>query len=462
MLTTQNKLIIMILMASGFIGSLSQNLLTAALPAIMSALNVEVAIAQWLTTVYVLVLGVITAISAYMFYRFPTKKLVMASLATFLLGCILAFYAPNFYVLLLARVIQAFGAGVLIPLLQMVVLYIYPPEKQGQAMGLTGIIVGFAPAVGPTLSGLLVDYFGWRSIFLLLIAISVGLLLAGQFVLREIGERQVYRMDFFSTALYSIGFVSFMLAVTFMKSGSILKPEIIGLFLAGIVCLVVFSKRQLKLPAPLLKLSLFNYRSLVFGAILLCISYVLMMAGAIFLPLYIQTLCGYSATISGLILLPGSLLIAVLSPVTGKLVDCFGAAQLCVVGMAFLAMGNVPFVFFDLHTSLAMICLAYIVRSIGLALLITATTTLGVQHLPLIDKAQGTAIQNSLRQMSGALVSTILVVISTMVSFPATINVAGLHSAFLLMTLMTFVGLFIAIWSIRTRQQSANGALSNP
>lgn len=454
MITTKNKLIIIILMAAGFIGSLSQNLLTSALPSIMNALKVDVAIAQWLTTIYILVLGVITAISAYMFYRFPTKKLVQASLATFLFGCIIAFCAQNFYVLLLARVIQAFGAGVLIPLLQMVVLYIYPPEKQGQALGLTGIIVGFAPAIGPTLSGLLVDAFGWRSIFLLLISVSVVVLIAGQFILKDIGERQITHMDFLSLALYSIGFVSFMLAVTFMKSGSILKPEIIGLFIIGIVCLVIFAKRQLKLPEPLLKLSLFKYRSLVFGVILLCISYVIMMAGTIFVPLYIQTICGYSATISGLILLPGSLLIAVLSPVTGKLVDCFGASRLCFIGMIFLIMGNVPFVFFNSHTSLAMICVAYIIRSIGLALLITACTTLGVQNLPLIDKAQGTAIQNSLRQMSGSLFSTILVVAATIVSFPSTLNVSGLHISFLLMTIMTLIGLFIAFLSIRTKHQS--------
>ena len=449
-MTSKNKWIIAVLMSAGFIGSLSQNLLTTALPSIMKGLQVDVAIAQWLTTAYILVLGVITAISAYLFYRFPTKKLVQTSLATFLLGCIIAFCAQNFYVLLLARVIQAFGTGVLIPLLQMVALYVFPPEKQGQALGLIGIIVGFAPAIGPTLSGILVDAFGWRSIFLFLIFVSVVVLAVGHFILEEVGVRKVFNIDFLSLTLYSIGFVSFMLAVTFMKGGSILKPEIVGLLNLGIVFLAIFTMRQLKLPQPLLKLSLFKYRSLVFGVILLSISYANMMAGTIFVPLYIQTICGYSAAISGLIMLPGSLLIAVLSPVTGKLIDSFSASRFCFIGMIFLLMGNIPFEFFDSHTSLAIVCVVYIIRSIGLAFLITASVTLGVQNLPLFDQAQGTAIQNSLRQMSGSLFSTTLVVVATIVSFPSTLDVSGLRVSFFLMTIMTFIGLFLSFYNIKT------------
>ncbi|MGI6452419.1 MAG: MFS transporter [Syntrophomonadaceae bacterium] len=244
--------------------------------------------------------------------------------------------------------------------------------------------------------------------------------------------------------------VSFMLAVTFMKSGSIFKPEIIGLFIIGIACLVIFTKRQLKSPEPLLKLSLFKYRSLVFGVILLGISYVIMVAGTIFVPIYIQIICGYSATISGLIMLPGSLLIAVLSPATGRLVDDFGASQICFIGMIFLIIGNVPFVFYDSHTALSMICVAYIIRSIGLAFLIIACTSLGLQNLPLIDKPQGTAIQNSLRQMIGSLFSTILVVVASIISSPSAINVSGMHISFLIMTIMTLIGLFISFFSVRT------------
>lgn len=453
-MSLKNKLIILVLMVAGFIGSLSQNLLTSALPAIMKSLNVDVAVAQWLTTIYIMVLGVITAISAYMFYRFPTKKLVQVALSIFLIGCIIAFFAQNFYIVLAARIIQALGIGVIIPLLQMVVLYIYPPEKQGQAIGISTIIVGFAPAIGPTLSGVLVDAFGWRSIFLLLIIISAAVLITGQFVLTDIGKRQINRMDFLSLALYAIGFVSFMLAVTFMKSGTLFKPQVIGLFIVGAACLIVFSIRQLKMPKPLLKLSLFRYNSLVFGVILLGLSYLIMMSGTIFVPLYIQTICGYSASVSGLIMLPGSLLMAVLGPVAGKLVDRFGASRLCIVGMTCLILGNVPFVLFDSHTPLALTCTAYIIRSVGLAILITACTTLGVQNLPLIDKPQGTAIQNSLRQMSGSLFSTVLIVIAAIVSSPDSLNISGLHTSFSLMSIIAALGLVAAFLSIRTEHET--------
>lgn len=438
---TKRKLMLLALMAAGFVGSLSQNLLTAALPTILADFGVSTSVGQWLTTIYILVLGVITAASAWLFTRFHTKGLVLVSLAVFLGGCVLAFAAGNFYVLLAARVVQAFGAGALIPLLQVAVLHLYPPEKQGRALGLTGIVVGFAPAVGPTLSGLLIDGFGWRSIFVFLILLSAVIWLLAACSVEELGERAAERLDALSLLLYGLGFVAWMLGVTLLKNGGVSAAALVGLFVLGGAALAWFTRRQLSAREPLLNLRLLREPTLRCGTLLLGCSYVLMMTGTILLPLYIQTLCGYSATASGLILLPGSLLIALLSPMVGAWCDRYGALRLCVAGLALLLLGNTPFACFRETTGMALVCAVYAVRSAGLAVLITACTTLGVQRLPLADKSHGTAILNSLRQISGSLFSTVLVAVASACSAPADLSVRGFRVAFALMSALVLAAL---------------------
>lgn len=442
----ENRRIILTLMLAGFIGSLSQNMLSSALPAIMQTFGVSAAIGQWLTTSYILVMGIITAVSAFLFYRFHTRLLVQVSLGLFSLGCSLALAANSFPVLLTARILQAVGAGPLIPLLQIVVLHLYPPERQGFALGLTGIIVGFAPAVGPTLSGLLVDAFGWRSIFLFLLIISGIVLLLAQFSLRSIGERVFQPLDLFSVLLYTVGFSAVMLGVTFLRSGSVLQADVILSFVIGAAALWLFVQRQSRLETPFLRLQLLTrYRTLVYGCILLGTAYVLNMAGTILVPLFNQTLCGYSATVSGLLLLLGSLVIAIFSPISGKLTDCFGARRICVAGMLSNAVGNLMFFFAGSDAGAVLILLAYAFRGLGMALVMTPSTSLSVQDISLSEKPHAMAILNSLRQMSGSLFSAVLVVLATVASLPSpTITLYGMHTAFLAMTGISVLGIVVS------------------
>lgn len=437
-----NGKIVAVLMLSGFVGSLSQNMLTSALPAIMESYRISAAVGQWLTTSYILVMGIITAISAFLFYRFNTKRLVLCSLALFMAGCLIAFWAPDFPVLLAARILQAVGAGPLIPLLQIAVLHLYPPERQGFALGLTGIIVGFAPAVGPTLSGILVDHFGWRSVFVFLIILCAAALAAGQFVLRDIGQRKETRLSAVSIALYSAGFILVMLSVTWMKGGAFLSPRVLLGLAAGTAALVLFVRKQNREEDPFLRLSLLRHRSLVLACFLLGTAYVLNMAGTILVPLFNQTICTYTATVSGLLLLPGSLVIALCSPVSGKLTDRFGARRVCLAGMAANILGNLLFLTFTPNTGPWPIAAAYGFRGLGMALVMTPSSALAVQDVALEDKAHAMAILNSFRQMSGSLFSTILVIIATVASLPASaINLHGVHMAFLTMTILSAAGL---------------------
>lgn len=447
MISSKDKIMIFVLMVSGFAGSLSQNLLTSALPSIIEDTGVDALTGQWLTTSYILVLGVITAISAWIFFRVNTRRLEQLSLGLFLIGCVIALAAPNFHVLLFARIIQACGAGILIPLLQIVVLYIYPPEKQGQAMSLTGIIVGFAPAIGPTLSGILTDAFGWRSIFTLLIIISAAMLVIGHFTIRDVTELKPEPLDVTGVILYTLGFVTFMLGVNDLKTKGITSFLTIVMFAVGVICLFAFTYMQLHKDVPLLKLELLRDRALSSGTIMLSTAYVLMMAGTILVPLYIQTICGYSATVSGLILLPGSLLIALLSPVSGRMTDRYGARRVCILGMLILAAGCLGFTFCNEAAAVVMIVICYTFRSIGLAFLITPCSTLAVQEMPADDKPHATAILNSVRQMCGALFSAVLVMISTAASRHGSLDMNGMHISFIWMLVIAVAGVLLAVFA---------------
>lgn len=446
MINKKDKFMIMVLMLAGFAGSLSQNLLTSALPAIINDLKINAVSGQWLTTSYILILGIITAISAWIFFCIPTRKLELISLSLFTIGCLGAILAPNFSILLFMHIIQACGAGILIPLMQMVVLELYPMEKQGQAMSLTGIIVGFAPALGPTISGILTDHWGWRSIFVLLSALGIFCLLISLVTLRNVGNLNVLPLDWKSLLLYSLGFITLMLGVDGLSNSLSLSSFV--LIAISLIILWIFCYIQLNHPHPLLKIKLLKNRAMASGTGLLGLAYVLMMAGTILVPLYIQTMCHYSATVSGLILFPGSLLIALLSPLSGRLTDQIGAQKVCLSGIIILAIGCLCFVFCNETSSIFWIVLSYTLRSIGLAFLITPCSTLAVQEIPAEDKANATAIVNSFRQMCGALFSTVLVMISTLASKGNSLDMIGIHTSFIWMFLIAVIGIVISIFLI--------------
>ena len=444
MLHTRDKLMILVMMIGGFCGSLRQNMLTSALPAIMADLQVNAFIGQWLTTSYILVLGIITAVSAWLFFQFTVRQLEIGSLMLFFAGCVAAFLAPDFSVLLIARIIQACGAGITIPLLQIVLLYLFPKEMQGRAMALTGIIVGFAPALGPTLAGVLTDTFGWRSIFLFLLALSGSMVAAGFFAIHNVGKRHSSSLDAISLELYAVGFTAFMLGIGQLDGqGGLVRFT--ALLLLGILALALFCIRQTHRESPLLKIGLLKIRSVSAGTLLLGLSYILMMSGTVLVPLYIQTIGGHSATLSGLILLPGALLIAFLSPLSGKLSDSIGARRVCIIGMVILSLGCLGFVFFSAVTSAWLVTLFYAVRSIGLAFLITSCTTLAVEGVTLEDKPHASAILNSLRQMTGALFTAVLVQISVTASTSSTLDMQGMHVTFCAMTAIAALGIILAL-----------------
>ena len=418
----KSRWMIPVLMSSAFLGSLSQNMLTSALPAILAEFHISALVGQWLTTIYLLILGVITVLSADLFHRVRTRLLLEVSLFLFAAGCLLSFAAPSFPLLLLSRVVQAFGAGVLIPVLQMVLIRLCPPSRQGEALGLSGIVIGFAPAVGPALSGLLVDGFGWRSIFFVLAVAAAGL-----FTFTQVGDCSHPPLRLGAAACYGAGFTLCMIAATQMGGASASFPSGAALFAAGIAVLALFVRHQWRSPAPFLRLRLFRYPSMRNGTALIVLSYTIMSTGTILVPLYIQSLCGFSATLSGLALLPGSVLLAFLSPVAGRLTDRFGVRRIMAAGMILLAAGMGPFAFVSADASLSLTAFLYSVSHIGLAFLLMPITAYAITGFSLEKADHGMAILNSLRQIGGSLCATFLILVTSLASAGGHFDLAGFH-----------------------------------
>lgn len=443
--TVREKMMIPVMMVGAFLGSLSQNMLASALSTILAEFQVSALVGQWLTTIYLLILGVITVLTAVLFQRVRTRVLLETSLLLFAVGCFMALFAPSFWFLLLSRAIQACGAGVLIPVLQMVLIHLYPAEKQGQALGLSGIVIGFAPAVGPSVSGLLIDSFGWRSLFLFLLVATLLVVVAGFFTFRQVGDPKRPPLLLGSALFYGVGFTLFMVAVTQFGNSGVPLAVSLSLSAAGIVVLGVFIRTQLRDAEPLLHLSLFKNHSMQTGTTLMVITYTVMTSGTILVPLYVQSICGLSATLSGLSMLPGSLLLAALSPIAGRLTDRMGIQKVVIAGLIFLLFGTGGYALVSANSPLIVTTCIYSIRSVGLAFLLMPLTAYAVNGLSLDEADHGMAILNSLRQICGSLFSTLLTLAATALSAGRDLDLTGFRAAGLISAAIVLVSLILWI-----------------
>jgi EmrB/QacA subfamily drug resistance transporter len=450
----KRNLMFAVMMVGAFISSLSQSLLTSALPSIMIAFHISASLGQWLTTIYILVLGVVTGCTAWLINRMDTRRLFFMATFIFFLGCLMALFAGNFELLLISRVVQALGAGIHMPLLQVSALRMYPTEKHGKMLGLTGLVIGFAPAIGPTISGIMVDSFGWQSLFFLMMMIAAVTMIVGIFVITDISQYIKGKFDFLSACLYGIGFCLFMFGVTRLDFMNFLSLGVLAPLLTGVLCLVIFVFNQLKVEHPFLEIRIFADRDFTVSTILVSLTYIAMMSGTLLIPLYVQTVRGFSATISGIVLLPGSLLLGILSPFSGSIYDRFGARILVICGMVMLTVGTAAISLFGSLDSLIWITGAYCLRMIGISMLLMPLMSFGVHNLSGTNISHGAAIFNSIRQMAGSLGSTIFVVIASKLSLSETIDVEGINAAFGIQTALMFLGVIVSLVFIKSKIHS--------
>ncbi|MEC0093695.1 DHA2 family efflux MFS transporter permease subunit [Paenibacillus macquariensis] len=403
--------LLFVMILGAFIAVLNQTIMSVALPGLMIDFNIEASTAQWLTTGYMLVNGVLIPITAFLMQRFTTRELFQASMVIFLGGTVVSAIASNFDVLLAGRLIQAAGAGIIMPLLMNVILTVFPPNKRGAAMGMVGFAIIFAPAIGPTIAGYVIEHFSWRTMFYGMIPLVVIVIVVAFIFLKNVAERAYPKIDILSILLSTIGFGTVLYGFSSAGSKGWSSEEVILSIVTGVVALILFTWRQLVSKSPLLDLRAFKYSMFSLTTIINIAVTMVMYADMMLLPLYLQNARGYTALESGLLMLPGALLMGVMMPVTGKLFDRFGAKWLSIIGMAITIVTTIGFVNLTDSTSYTYLVLMSTGRRFGMAMFLMPITTAGLNQLPARLNAHGTAISNTIKQVAGAIGTSLLVTV---------------------------------------------------
>ncbi|WP_417629609.1 MDR family MFS transporter [Enterococcus faecalis] len=410
------SLLVGVLLIGTFCTILNQTLLTTALPTLMKEFDISASSVQWLTTGFLLVNGIMIPISAWLINKFSSKKLYITAMSTFLIGTIICFVAQDFGMLLTGRLVQAAGVGVSMPLLQTIMLSIFPPEKRGVAMGTTGIVIGLAPALGPTLSGWIIDSYTWRDLFGMVIPIVVLVLILASFLMKNVIQLSNPSIDVLSVILSTLGFGSLLYGFSSVGDKGWGSPQVYGFLIVGAIVLCLFTYRQLHLEQPFLELRVFKSKVFTVAAILSGVTNMAMIGAEMVLPLYIQNIRGESAFHSGLMLLPGALVMGLMMPVTGRIFDKIGARRLAITGMFILTVATLPFAFLTKATPIIYIIVLYAIRMFGISMVMMPVTTSGMNALPMNLLSHGTAVNNTFRQVASSIGTAVLISVLTNVT----------------------------------------------
>ncbi|MFC4772458.1 MDR family MFS transporter [Enterococcus hermanniensis] len=459
------SLLVAVLLIGTFCTVLNQTLLTTAFPTLMKAFDISASSVQWLTTGFLLVNGIMIPISAWLINKFSSKHLYITAMIIFLIGTITCFVAPNFSTLLIGRLIQAAGVGISMPLLQNIMLSIFPPEKRGAAMGMAGVVIGLAPALGPTLSGWIIDNYTWRDLFGMVIPIVILVLVLATFLMKSVIQLSNPSIDILSAFLSTAGFGSLLYGFSSVGNDGWGSVKVISFLVVGVIVIGLFVWRQLHLEHPFLELRVFKSPVFTIAAILSGVVNMAMVGAEMVLPLYIQNIRGESAFHSGLMLLPGALVMGLMMPITGAIFDKHGAKRLAIGGMFILAAATLPFAFLTKDTPVAMIVILYAIRMFGISMVMMPVTTSGMNALPMNLISHGTAVNNTFRQVASSIGTAILISVLTNVTkdnlpkasllkeLPLTykdqaINatLSGYHAAFYVAVIFSIVGFFITFF----------------
>ncbi len=403
------RLITIILLLSTFVSLASQTMMVTALPVIQHDLHVSLNAAQWLTTGYTLIIGIVTPLSSNMYDKFTNRHVFLGIIGTFIVGTLLGCFATNFFTLLLARLIQACASGMLMSFQMTTMISIYPIEKRGSILGLSSLVISAGPTIGPTLAGFILQVLPWRWLFILVLPFMVLAWIGGYFKLANFSQPRDIKIDYLSVLISLIG--------SGLTLGSLTAFQVnawvgLAMLIVGLAVIAVFVKRQFHLTNPMLKVQIFKYSSFHLMTIVGIFAFMVLLGTEQLMPIFTENVTHTGSFISGLILLPGAICNAIAASIVGRIYDEYGPKWLIITGGVIMLLASIPLVTISRESSLWVLTIAYAVRMIGNACVFSPALSEAFSQLSRAENSHGTALNNTLRQIFGAVSVTMLVVIA--------------------------------------------------
>lgn len=395
---------------SSAVGNMSQTALNALMPAIVRDFGIGVDLGQWLTTGYMLVIGITMPASTFLAKRFCIRHYLFIGIAFFMAGSLVDYFAASFGIMFAGRILQAISVGLLMPLMQNIVLTQIPPNRRATAMGVGGMAMGVAPNIGPTIGGAMETAFGWRSLFLLTFAISAVLFLSAVVLVRRAEpESRNVRFEIVSFVLSTLGFGGVLLGLSEASSFGLASLYVWVPIAVGAVFLVLFVKRQARLDSPLIDLAILKNKQFDDGLLVLALLYASFMGVTLVIPLYVVNLQGGTSLDAGMVMLPPTIIALVVNPVAGMMSDHFGTRPIALLFAAFLVAGSLMWLCIDEDTPLFMLMAYQTVRAVGIS---GSIGPLNAWALAKLDRAivpDGTSASMLIRQASASFGTALMV-----------------------------------------------------
>ncbi len=391
------------LLVAGFVGLFSETALNIALGDLSRLFNVNATTIQWLATGYFLTLGILVPVTGILMQKFTTRQMFITSIVLSIIGTILAASAPVFGLLLAGRVIQAAGLAINLPLTQNVIFTIFPPHKRGAAMGIMGLVMLAGPAFGPTLAGLILDTLSWHWIFWVTVPFLLFSFIFGLVYLPNVNETRKVSIDSLSVVLSTIGFGGLVYGVSIGGEQGWGSTTVIGSIVVGLLAILLFVIRQLKMETPMLNLKAFKYPLFVLGVFMSFITFFNMLSMLVVLPMYMQMAILIASFTAGLILLPGSLLNCILAPTIGRLFDKYGPRAVITPGTVLVVIGYFIYSQMGTNTALWIVVVTHIIMMLGVGMVLASVQTNTLNSLPKQYYPDGIALTQTIQQVAGAI-----------------------------------------------------------
>ncbi len=466
-LGARNRLVITVLLISVFVMILNETILGVALPELSKDLHIEPSAAQWLTGAFLLTMAVVIPITGFLLQRFNTRPIFITAMSLFSLGTLVAAIAPGFEILLVARVVQASGTAIMFPLLMTTIMNLVPPATRGRMMGNISIVISVAPAIGPTVSGLVLQALPWRFIFVLVLPIAIAMLVIGVVLMKNVTDPRPTRVDILSIALSAVGFGGLVYGLS--NAGTAATPLAVWAPLAiGAVALATFILRQLQLQRAdraLLDLRTFRSPTFTFSIVMFAISMISMFGTIVLLPFYLVRVLHADVLTVGLLLLPGGLIMGLLAPFVGRIYDRVGPTALLVTGAIIISLDLWAMTMLDEHSSIFWVLAAHVSLSTGLALVFTPLFSASLGSLKPQLYSHGSAIVGTIQQVAGAAGTALFVTVMSAQVARLTADggtlaagtAAGVHSAFLVGAIISLFAIPAAFFIRKAPASSSDG-----